>query len=382
MTRTTKSDIMELIRHEGGPCVSIYMPATPAGPRVAQNRIRFKNLLADARRTIAMRFGLRDREEEELLAPAEELLHGHEFWRRPREGLALFAGRRFLRHYDTPIPMPERVVVGDHFYVKPLVKVASGDGHYHVLCLSLRDVRLYACTRYTCRRVPMPGTPTDLRDVVGHDVEERHLQWHTGTPGGGGQARPAIFHGQGGGEDDLEPEIRHFLSTVDSGVRQAITEHSPLVLVGLDHQSATYRQVSRHPTIAGTVDRSPTGLDDALLLELTWPRIEPIIQRVTAQAIERITQARDGGRATDRLPEVVSASLTGRVDTLVYHPDAERWGRVDPDGLRVETCRPDERGGQELVDLSVVQTLSNGGRVHATEDPLPDDAPMAALLRY
>jgi hypothetical protein len=49
----------------------------------------------------------------------------------------------------------------------------------------------------------------------------------------------------------------------------------------------------------------------------------------------------------------------------------------------VEVRDRPQPGDQDLLDLAAVQTLFHGGTVYAV-DPgdVPDDAPVAALLRY
>lgn len=59
------------------------------------------------------------------------------------------------------------------------------------------------------------------------------------------------------------------------------------------------------------------------------------------------------------------------------------WGRFDPDKDRVDVHESPEPGDQDLLDLSAIQTLIKGGAVFAlTPQEVPDQAPLAAILRY
>ena len=104
-------------------------------------------------------------------------------------------------------------------------------------------------TRFVIEEVDPGDTPTSFLDVVGHEVEPQHLQWHTrtGSPNAPG-ARPAAVHGYGEGEDDVEPEIRKFLARVDEGIRRFLgASEAPLLLAGPDPLPALFRDASSYP---------------------------------------------------------------------------------------------------------------------------------------
>lgn len=58
--------------------------------------------------------------------------------------------------------------------------------------------------------------PASFRDSVGHDYEEKNLQYHTG------QARndKAMYHGHGKGKDDAKPEILKFFRDINNGLME------------------------------------------------------------------------------------------------------------------------------------------------------------------
>ena len=70
---------------------------------------------------------------------------------------------------------------------------------FYLLSLSLNEVKLYEAGRYSISEIILKGiVPEKLEEVVGHDYQEKSLQFRTGQGGEAG----AIFHGQGAGKDD------------------------------------------------------------------------------------------------------------------------------------------------------------------------------------
>ena len=79
---------------------------------------------------------------------------------------------------------------------------------------------------------------------------------------------------------------------------------------------------------------------------------------------------------------VLAACREGRVATLFVRPDRLVWGRLEQRGAPVEHGQR-EPGDAELVSATIAATLGQGGRVMAAgPDELPDDAAVAAVLRY
>jgi hypothetical protein len=373
-------DVGELLDISEETCVSLYMPSHRAGPETRQDPVRLKNLLGRAEEALLER-GLRRPDARELLAPAERLMGDGEFWQHQGDGLALFLSGSLGRVYRLPTTFDELVVVNDRFHVKPLLRLLTGDGRFLVLALSRNQIRLLEGTRQTVSEVELEDVPRSLAEVAVHR-EMRSVQWHTGTPGGGGGRRAAVFHGHGPEED--EEIVRKYLRGIDQGLRQAVPdERSPLVLVGAEPLPDLYRHVTSYPNVLSEgVAGNPDDLRPEELHERAWAVVEPHFRRETETAAERYRQANGTGLTAAGAVDVVEPAFHGRVDTLWVAVGIQRWGRYRPEGGVEVRDRP-QPGDQDLLDLAAVQTLFHGGTVYAV-DPgdVPDDAPVAALLRY
>ena len=121
----TREDVQMLLTGRGEPAISVFMPAMRRGKQQEQNRIRFKNLLGQVENQLVRR-GIRT-EEAPVLSPARRLLADESFWIHQSDGLAVFLSPRFFRYYRLPYVFDETVVVGDRFYVKPLLPMVVYD---------------------------------------------------------------------------------------------------------------------------------------------------------------------------------------------------------------------------------------------------------------
>lgn len=374
-------DVGELLDVAEDICVSLYMPAHRAGPETRQDPVRLKNLLGRAEADLMER-GLRRPEARELLAPAKELLGDGAFWQHQGDGLAVFLSPRLRRAYRLPVTFDELVAANDRFLVKPLLRLLTGDGRFLVLALSKNQIRLLEGSRQTVSEVELEDVPRSLAEVAVHR-EMRALQWHTGTaPGGGGGRRAAVFHGHGPEED--EEIIRKYLRAIDEGLRQAVPdERSPLVLAAVDPLQDLYRHVTGYPNVLPEgVSGNPDDLRAEELHERAWAIVEPHFRAKVEAAAERYRQAVGTGLTAAGVSEAVPPAFQGRVDTVWVAVGIQRWGRYRQEG-EVELRDRPVPGDQDLLDQAAVQTLLHGGTVYAV-DPgdVPDDAPVAALLRY
>lgn len=385
MKQLSRAELEALMRPRHGYCVSIYAPMVQAGPETQQNPIRFKNLLRRAGEALEER-GLKPRDAERFLAPAAGLLDDTPFWLHQSSGLAVFVADGFFRHYRLPVEVRELAVVEDRFHLKPLLPLLSGDGRFHILALSQKRVRLLEATRHSVRELDLGDLPTSLNEAVGYEVEETHLQFHTGTAGRtGAGVRPAIYHGQGGGEDDAKLEIQKFFNLLDRGIGALVADrNAPLVLAGVEFLLPLYRQVSDHPhVVEGGVPGNPDELPAEELHRRAWPVVEPEFTRDQEEARRRFRELLGTGQASSQLEEVLAAAHDGRVDALFVALGTRRWGSFDPERRTVELSAHNGPGTEDLVDLAALRTLLTGGTVYAVApEHVPQHAAVAAVYRY
>ena len=378
--RTVRSDDLQTLMTLGAdPCVSVFMPAHRAGPAIQQDPIRLKNLLREAERRLLER-GQRPRDAGALLEPARAIIEQSSFWRRQGDGLALFLAPSLAQAHRLPVAVEERVVVNDRFHLKPLVRLLSGDGRFHVLALTLHGVRLFEGTRHSLAEVDVPGAPASVEDALLYDTPERQLQTRTGPVTGEG----TIVHGHARGQEDLKKDALVYFHRVDAAVMAVLRDdRSPLVLAGVDYLIPLYRSATRHPGVAAeAVTGNPDGLGRDELHRQAWSLVEPVFQQAERDAEARYRELAGTGRTSADLAATLVAAHQGRIDSL-FVSQAEVWGRFDPASGRVETRGAPRPGDDDLLDVAAMRTLTTRGAVYLrAPDRMPDSGPVAAVLRY
>jgi len=381
--RITPRIVDELAAEQGGSRITFYLPIDHGHPHTQPARARCQNLLREAaERLIAS--GLLPEAADEELAPVDRLLHAIPGpWDPAADGLAVFASGGTARAFALPLAPREEVVVGERFYLRPVLPLLGEERRFHVLALSRNAVRLLACDDWSARPVHLPDLPASLVDALGAEIEPRSLQLHTAARAA--DRRTAVFHGgRGGGGDDAKGELPRFLRRVDAAVCAAPeARDQPLVLAGVGYVVAEYRAISRHARIvAEAVLGNADELPDEELHRRAWKTVRPALQLRESHAAERVRELAGTPRACFDLDHTLRAARQGRVEALFLAEDAEAWGLVDPAGS-IELHPARRSGDDDLLDLAATLTIGRGGEVYnVPADEVPAAGPLAAVLRY
>jgi hypothetical protein len=176
----------ELVAADAQPAVSIYLPIYVATREVRQDRIRLKNLLAAAADRLAANH--RKPEIDTLLSPGGIRVEDDAFWRNQRHeqhGLAVFLAQGFERVHQLPIEVPEEVIVGSHFHIKPLLPLLDDIGPFWLLTISAAHARLYQGSRWNFAEVGRLDLPQGVAMVKAMtEYEETHYARPVGRRGG------------------------------------------------------------------------------------------------------------------------------------------------------------------------------------------------------
>jgi hypothetical protein len=286
-----------------------------------------------------------------------------------------------------PLEVGELVVVEDRFHLKPIFPLLSGDGHFYILAVALKNTRLIRASRHHAEEVDleMEGVPRSLEEALG-ELSRRYSQFQPSTSSKT-VARSPIFSGHGTGEDDLKAEIVNYFHRLDDSLRKIVDRDAPLVLAGVEYLLPRYREASEHPNIQEEgLTGSAEGLRPEELRDLAWPIVEPHFQKDRRRAEERYGELLGTGRSTNRLDEILPAAHDGRVETLFTARGVRTWGTYDGESRQIhaqEDQGQQSNGSEDLIDLAAIQTFMNGGTVFAVErDQVPGGGPIAALFRY
>jgi len=379
----TNNEFKSLIKERGLYCISIYMPTCRASHEAKQNPIRFKNLLRNMEERLTG-VGLRKREIDALLAPAEALVKDHLFWQYQSDGMAAFISPQRFSFYRLPALFKELLVIADRFHIKPLINLFANDGHFYILALSQNEVRLLQCSRHSAILIESEDIPGSMIEALGYDEPVKQLQFHTRTSGDIGD-RSAIFHGHGAGKDTKKSDILRFFHRIDRGLNKILRDDpAPLVLAGVEYLFPIYREASNYPNlIEPGISGNPEGLKPEILQKQGCEIMEPYFLKAREEATARYKQLEGSGSASCDIKEITLAAYQGRIDTLLTAVGIQQWGIFDAATSSVHIHEEQKPGYEDLLDFAAAHTILNGGTVYAMKpEEIPDAVYMAGIFRY
>ncbi|MEL7833167.1 hypothetical protein [Fodinibius sp. Rm-B-1B1-1] len=376
----TRDDILELANKEGDHCISIYLPTHKAGEEVQQDPIRLKNLLSDAVQKLKGR-EVKEQQIDELLSDARDLLDKPLFWQHNDKGLALFISDDEFEYYRIPHEFKERVMVDDHFLITPLVPMITLEGTFCILALSQKKIRLLKCTRANVEEIELEESPDSLEEFLKYDVNEDHLQHHSGQ---GGNAQ-AIFHGQGGSRDTNTEEIKNYLKAIENEVTSILRKRNdPLVLAGVQEAVAEYRKVNNYSRLMDeAVLGNPDPKSDTEVKDEGWSVIKSYFLQSMYDDIERFGDLSGSDKQSDNLSQIVEAAYYGKIESLFVPIGEHSWGWFDMERDTVHHSTEPKNGEHDLINMAAIKTLTQSGNVYALDkEDMPNGSSIAAIFRY
>lgn len=375
----TRDNILGLAKQQNDVSVSIYLPTHRKGEEVQQDPIRLKNLLAEAQEQLRDK-KVADKRIEKLLEEPRKLLDQPSFWRHNDKGLALFISEEDFEYYRIPYSFKERVMVSDHFLITPLVPMISLEGSFCVLALSQKNIRLLKATRDSVEEIELQDAPESLEEFLKYDVNEAHLQHHSGQGDG-----LAVFHGQGGSKDTNTEEIISYLKAVENEVTSVMRKRNdPLILAGVDEAVAEYRKVNHYSRlIEQAVLENPDPKSNEEIRDEGWNIIQSYFLQDMYNDIKRFGDLSGSDKQSDNLSNIVEAAYYGKVESLFVPVGEHSWGWFDQERDVVHHSTKPKDGEHDLINMAAIKTLTQSGNVYAlNRDEMPNEAPIAAIFRY
>lgn len=369
MDQITTDELAALADQTGECLVSLYMPMYRSGREVQQNRIRFKNQIDQAKEVITLgetaNQGILDQ-----LSEISSWEQEDERWQHQSDGLAVFLDGKEVRTWRLPEDFNTVCNVSERFYIRPLCRFLQNDSRYYVLAVSQNEVRLFYGSKMSLREVENANLPHDLRSALDIDEYVHTLQHHSTSRGS-----EAMFHGQGGGDPDVEKqdEIKQYFHHIDAALNNFFgVERLPLVFAGVGYLLPIFQKVCSYDEL---IDEAVTGSPDNLSADeihaAAWPIVSKKFEAVRGELLERFGTAAAQQQATDQIDEILTAAKQGQVDTLLVANDEKLGSHADDDTATLAV---------KLND-AVVATLRNSGKVYSVDgDRLSAEA--AVILRY
>ena len=368
------------------PCVSIYIPTYKAG-NYQEDRLRFKNALSDAVIQLMESPLFADEQmdkkaAQKYLAAAFELLDNDEFWKYLSEGLVVFIGSDHFSYHVASIDFSPLVYVHNHYYLRPVLPILSKNERFFVLALSQNEVRFFEGNANSITPVVINDlVPNSMAELIGEADRTSNIQSHGGATG------TIIYHGQGGGKDDKNENLKKYFRQIDEGLMQMLhDENPPLVIYSVDYQIPIYKAVSKYDNIHDTaVTGNPENDDPVLIHEKAWKVVKGFFDHEKEKAIEVFNQSLVNEKASVSAFEIVPAAQNGKVEILFTDKETDViWGLFDQKNNTITMSKDKQPNDCCLLNKAAVATFKNGGVIYnipRTAFPKPY-SPINAVFRF
>lgn len=385
MDRLSKETLRRLVEENGAPCVTISFRTQHIPVQEKPDRIKLDNLLRECEERIAG-MGKRPSEARTFLQPLRDLLDpmNDDFWQHQGQGLAMFRSAGFFNYFRLPYPVREILFVSDHFQLKPLLPILSGDGQFYILALGFRETALYRGSQYGLTRVEAGSMPGSLAGPLQANRTTEILSVRGLIPTGL-VARPPVFSGGQVQGDVVRNRLLQYFQGIRSGIDEFLAgEKAPLVLAGAGYLPSLYRDVNTYPHLADdSVAVDPSSLTEEELLKRAWSIVGPQFEQARRSATDRYKPLAGTPGASHNIGEIVPAAFYGKVDVLFVSSISECWGRFDAASGEVLTEKSPGRGAVDLLDFAAAHTSLKGGTTYVLPPAkIPDAGPVAAIYRY
>jgi peptide subunit release factor 1 (eRF1) len=291
-------------------------------------------------------------------------------------GVAIYTeiGGDYFEALQFPVPIQNRLVIGDRAVVKPLAQVLEAYDHHGVVLLDREHVRILSVYL---------GTLLDEIEVHGepfptpHDVQA----------GGYSQKR---FQRR------KDEETKHFFKEFAREVEEFVRRYRPddLVILGTEENVAKFRDFLPEKVQEMVVYTGAMRVDESAseIMQRLEPHLRAERERESEAAVatlrERVTQ---DYLATAGVQATLTALQEGKVDTLIVARDLERTGvRCTQCGFvfarEVQKCA--YCGSQETAEVDAAEELirlaeGQGAEVEFVEaGSLGELRGVGALLRF
>jgi hypothetical protein len=384
MKLPTKELIQELLSADQAPCLSLYMPTHQNHPENLQDIILFKNLVRQMEESLMQKYS--SGEVQKHLDPLKTLVDNNDIWYHTLDGLAVFSAEGIFEVIRLNKSVEELAIVADSFHTKPLRQYLQSVDHFHVLCLTLHDIRLFEGNRHSLTEVELTAdTPKTITEALGDELTDKHST--IASYGGVGGESTSMHHGHGGYKEESEKDAERFFRVVANAIYEHFSKPSgwPLILAALPEHHNLFQKVSKNPLLLPKgIAINPSSVSPDQLAKMAWEIMEPEYNLKLDSLVERFEQARANGKGSDDYKEVAVAAVEGRIDTLIVEADRIIAVRVT-NLVTGNTQKKDMINPKvdDLLDDMGELVIKMGGQVMVLPaEKMPSETGLAAIFRY
>ena len=379
----TGTDFRSLAKVERPACVTFLIPNAGGEQASLAHSIPSINALFRQAEELLGHRGFEENATKALLAPIEKVLIDPDCWGGTERSVVVFAADEMCRWFVAPLMLRSRVLIGNHFYLRPLLPSLVRQRQYHILAMSENIVRLFSCRNEQCVEIHSEDLPGSLKEALSSKDFSSSLQAH--SSGAGSQHR-LTYHGHATAVEEVHKNRVTYCRYLDAAIKPLIgTSELPLVLACVKEFVPAFREVSTYSNLLPqAIIGNPDRLTPAFLHEAAQTIVDSKTKEEMQNAVAQYTNLQSSGLASCDAEAVLQYALDGLVRTAFVAEDAEMWGSLErSDGKLKIAVSSESPQHEEMLNLIAIQTVTHGGLVYALPlASMPDEKPAAAILRY
>jgi hypothetical protein len=356
--------LAELRRPRPYPAVSVLTPTHRREPDNAQDPVRLRNVVAEAKKQLEADPAVSRERRVDVSRQLDHALTEVDL-AHAEDGLVIFAAPGEHQVWSLARTVPERVVLSDTFLTRNLVSAQAAERPFWVLSVSPDRVTLWNGGADRVTEESTAGFPL-LRPAVNFDPERLERIGDT----------PSAFRDAG---------TRGFLREAGIAMGKVLREDPrPLYVTGEEAALSLLDEVG--PVAAGAVHVRHGGLAHGTP-DAVWHAVRPVVEaqaRRSADGVARELDMARGRRAyAAGADEVWRSAREGRVRLLAVEENYRITVRDDAGDHLIPAEIGDLDAREDIVDEIVEQCLETGAKVRFLPDGTLGDADgIAGVLRY
>jgi hypothetical protein len=345
--------------------VSVLTPTHRREPDNAQDPVRLRNVLAEAKRQLDSDPAITRERRNDVAGQLDQALAEVDL-AHAEDGLVIFAAPGEHQVWSLARPVPERVVLSDTFLTRNLVAAQAAERPVWVLSVSPDRATLWSVGGDRVTEERTGGFP--LTRTVNENPDPERLEQVGDTP--------STFRDEG---------TRHFLRDADTSVAAVLRDRPrPLYVTGEQAALSFLDEI-------GTVTRDATGIAHGGLAhgtpEAVRQALRPVIDDENRRDVGTVTRELETARGRKEfaagVDEVRRTAEEGRVRLLAVEENYRVTVRDDGGDHLVPAESGDLDAREDIVDEIVERCLDTGAEVRFVPDGTLGDAPgIAGVLRY
>ena len=250
------------------------------------------------------------------------------------------------------------------------------------MVLDKNNIKLLQATSNSIKEIELPNIPKSIEEFLKLDVNAKYLNVHTTSVVTTGGAA-AMFNGQGDVEDWRKESGKRYLKEIAKNVdRQLNGQTAPLVIAGVDHEQAIFRQNSSYKYV---LKEGITGKNGQLIIEKlhdkAWKIMQAHIQKDIEDKLAGYRNIINSQSSSMYVSQILPAAYQGQVDSLFVDVKKHAPGKYEVETGQVDIHQKFEEGDEDLLNIAVIYALRNNAKIYPVETEKIGD-PLAAVFRY